>query len=111
MIGVYPPGKSDCTLMSSGRRVIVFDTPEMATQFLPLLGNGRVAHWGADGESVSFAPLSETDTNRAVVLTGYDPYNAPNGRSESPIREWRHHLMWSHWWSDCGQEISSCPTS
>lgn len=93
--------------MSSNGRVIVFDTREVAKNFLPMLGGGRPTTWKADGESCYWLPVEKNALSRACVVTGYDPYDAPAGipgiRSEAHGMEWRCHIMWSHWYSDCGQ--------
>lgn len=96
-IGIYPPGDSKPSLLSKHNKVIVFDTPQMAKEFLPILGDGRLEHWSPDGESVSFTPILPNGVNRAVILTDYDVYNLPPGtpvRSESRLLEWRHHIHW-----------------
>ncbi len=108
VIGIYPPGKDKPQLMSANGRVLIYDTPEIAKQVLPMLGNGRRALLSADGERVSFIPIDPKSVNRAVVLTGYDPYNLPAGmgfRSEARLQEWRRHIMWSYVFFDRGQMV------
>lgn len=106
VIGVYAPGSQKPTLMSANQRVIVFDTPQIAKQIMPLLGNGRICHLSKDNETATFSPLDPQGVNRAVVLTGYDPYDLPPGapvRSETRLQEWKRHVMWSAVFSDTGQ--------
>jgi hypothetical protein len=108
VIGVYHAGESKPSLLSGNGRVIIFDTPQMAIDFLPLLGRGRLTRWSDGGETASWLPLEREGINRASVLTGYDPYNLPPGApvpSESPIREWRNHVHWMHWYADCGGNL------
>ena len=105
VIGIYLTGENRPSLMSAKGRVIVFDTPQMAIEFMPLLGGGRITRWSEDGETAFWSPLDLRGVNRAAVLTGYDPYHLPPGAptpSESLIRGWRHHVHWAQWWADCG---------
>ncbi len=76
-------------LMSDGGRVIVFDTAEVAWNWLPLLGSGRP--YRADSRSLSlwFLEVSSTAPNRARVVTPYRPdENQP----------WTRHVIWTEWW-------------
>ncbi len=103
VIAVYVSGSDKCAILNSFidgvHKIFLFDTVHDARDFLPLLGDGRVTNWGADGESACWFPLSPTGYNRAVILTGYDPYNAPSHikgiRSEAKSMSWKHHVMWS----------------
>ena len=108
-VGIYLPGSDRPTLMSANGRVIVFDTPEVARHFLPLLGGGRPGCWDTEEETICFAPIDRDGVNRACILTGYDPYNLPPGlpvRSETRQKEWRRHVHWAHWWTDCGGNLT-----
>ena len=79
VIGIYHAAEDRPSLMSSDGRVIVFDTPQMAVEFLPLLGGGRITQWSADGETACWSPVEPQGVNRASVLTNYDPYDMPPG--------------------------------
>ena len=117
VMGIYLPGQTKPQIMSAKGKVILFDTREVAINFAPKLADGRIDFWEADGETVSFAPLDPKGVNRACVLTGYDPFDAPIGlniqsadgkrvykiHSEARGREWKHHVMFSHVFFDCGQ--------
>lgn len=99
VIGIYRPGQSQPSLMSHHGRVIVFDTPEMARNYLPQLGGGRPTRW-KDRDTAYWLPLQPKGVNRAVVLTDYDVYNLPPGapiRSETRGRDWQRHVIWSQW--------------
>jgi hypothetical protein len=107
-VGIYLAGEDRPTLMSANGRVIVFDTPVVARNFLPVLGAGRHDVWDLASERVWFTPIDPRGVNRAVILTDYDPYNLPPGlpiRSEVRHREWRNHVHYSAWWRDIGQMV------
>ncbi len=77
-------------LMSSGGRVIVFDTAAVAWEWLPLLGQGRQYAADARARTITFLEISRTLPNRARVISPYRPdENQP----------WRRHQIWSAWWS------------
>lgn len=117
VIGIFPPGGNAPQIMSVRGKIVVFDTPDIARQWMPRLGNGRVSGWDVGGDTVCFTPLDTRGVNRACVLTDYDPYQAPAGlsipradgggvyriRSETHGREWKHHIIWSLALTDCGQ--------
>src|SRR2546429_5680584 len=88
-VAVYSPRSRQWELMSSGRRVIVFDSAETAWNWLPLLGGGRP--YGSDARSLSlwFLELSTTAPNRARIVTPYQP-----GENQP----WKRHLIWTEWW-------------
>lgn len=97
VIGIYPPGQDTPSLLAKNGQVLIFDTPAMARQFAPLLGEGRLEFWSDDREEVFFSPVLPNGVNRAVILTGYDVYNLPPGlpvRSEARGRDWKHHIHW-----------------
>src|SRR5438128_5587066 len=95
VIGVWFRGEEHPTLLSSNDRIIVFDTPQMARDFTHRLGGGRRTMWASEDDA--FWPvLTPTGVNRAVILWNYDPYDAPHGRSESRLHEWKHHIIWVH---------------
>lgn len=105
-IGIYLAGKDRPTLMTANGKVILFDTPGVAKDFLPIVGGGRLPSLSADGEEVCFLPIDPDGVNRACVLTGYDPYNLPPGlpiRSETRGLDWRSHIHWAAWWRDPAQ--------
>ena len=105
-LGIYKAGQNKPSLLSVNGRVVVFDTPEMAKNVVPVLGEDRPCTFSADGESAYFLPLDPNGVNRVVVLTDYDPYNLPSGlpmRSETRLTEWKGHVMWHLVFADCGQ--------
>jgi len=102
VIGVWFRGEEHPTLLSANDRIIVFDTPQMARDFMPRLGGGRPTCW-KDADSAYWPILTKTGINRAVVLWNYDPYNAPNGRAESRLHEWQHHIIWQMALANMGQ--------
>jgi hypothetical protein len=108
VIAIYPPGALHPSLLSKNNKVIVFDTPAMAREFLPILGEGRICYFSGDGESVTFAPVDPKGVNRASVLTHYDVYNLPPGtpvRSETKGREWKRHIHYGQaMFEDAGQK-------
>ncbi|HZO90530.1 MAG TPA: hypothetical protein VFB38_19540 [Chthonomonadaceae bacterium] len=99
-VAVVNPVTGRWELMSSGGRVIVFDTAQMAWEWLPLLGQGRL--YRADRRTLSlwFLEVSSALPNRARVVCPYRPEEA---------QPWRRHLIWSEWWSDCGQPKEPVP--
>jgi hypothetical protein len=106
-VGLYLVGENNPIVMMTNGKVVLFDTKVIAQQFMPQLGAGRLADWSADGEYLFFHPLKAQGFNKACVITAWDPYNLPAGmpdhiRSETPGREWRCHIMWSHAFTDCG---------
>ena len=88
-IAVHSPLSGRWELMSDGGRVIVFDTMEVAWNWLPLLGGGRPYRADARSRSLCFLELSRTAPNRARVVWPYDP------GEKAP---WRSHVIWSEWW-------------
>ena len=90
---VFSPRSESWELMSCGGRVIVFDTAEVAWNWLPLLGSGRP--YRADSRSLSlwFLEVSSTAPNRARVVTPYEP---------GERQPWRRHVIWSEWWKTGG---------
>ena len=98
-IGIYEYGKSHPTRMSSNNRVIVFDTPRQAFQFMPQLGEGRITRWKLNNEEAYWLPMEPGKVNRACILTGYDVYNLPPGmRSETKMMAWRYHVPFAEWY-------------
>ena len=93
-VAVLSPITGRWELMSSGGRVIVFDTARVAWEWLPLLGQGR--RYAADSRAMrlSFQEVSARLPNQARVVCPYRPDE--NGA-------WKRHVMWSEWWTDCGQ--------
>jgi hypothetical protein len=94
-VAVVHPVSGAWELMSSGGRVIVFDTAQMAWEWLPLLGQGRVALLHERERSVTFSEVSRFLPNRARVVCPYTPGEPP---------PWKRHLIWSEWWTDCEPE-------
>ncbi|HXG23700.1 MAG TPA: hypothetical protein VNJ09_04025 [Chthonomonadales bacterium] len=88
-IAVFSPRTQRWELMSDGGRVIVFDTAEVAWNWLPLLGSGRPYVSDVRRMSLCFLEISSVAPNRARVVTPYRPdENHP----------WRRHVIWSEWW-------------
>jgi len=83
-------------------RLVTFDTLQIAQDFLPLLGGGRLYSQDVARETFTFSPISRKSFNRAVIYTGYDPYDVPNGfrtkgvYSEGHGQDWKHHVYWGH---------------
>ena len=105
-VGIYVPGTDRMTLMASSGKIILFDTPALAGDFLPLLGEGRVTRWLPGGETAYWLPTLKGKISRAAVVTNYDPYHLPGGMaipSEAKGKEWKRHIMWSYVFTDCGQ--------
>lgn len=88
-IRVVNPRTGRWELMSSGGRVIVFDTAELAWNWLPLLGGGRPYSADARLRSLTFLEISSTAPNRAAVVSPYAPGEAT---------PWKQHVIWSEWW-------------
>jgi hypothetical protein len=110
-VAVYPTGSRSAQILSVGGRVVLFDTLEIARNFLPQLGTGRHTLWSGDGETAFWPELDAQGISRADVVTGYDPYQLPGGMprgiaSETRGREWRCHVMWSHVFTDCGGNLA-----
>jgi hypothetical protein len=106
-IGIYQPGQTKPSLMSVKGRIVVFDHPSQAADYLPLLGGGRVTQW-VDGENVFWLPLDPRGTNRACILTDYDPHSLPPGMpvpSETRGKEWKGHVHAAYVFHDCGQMV------
>ena len=80
----------------------MFDTPQMARDYAPRLGGGRQAFWPSS-DDIMWYELNSTGINRAVILWDYDPYDAPHGRSESRLHEWKNHIMWQNAFANLGQ--------
>jgi hypothetical protein len=88
-IRVVNPRTGRWELMSSGGRIIVFDTAELAWNWLPLLGSGRPYISDARSLSLCFLEVSASAPNRAAVVSPYAPGEAA---------PWRRHVIWSEWW-------------
>jgi hypothetical protein len=94
-IEVVCPFSGRWELMSSGGRVVVFDSAGIAGEVLPLLGGGRRSVLDADGRGVTFAEISLVCPNRARVVSPYVPGEAV---------PWRRHVIWSEWLGAGGGE-------
>lgn len=88
-VAVHSPLSGRWELMSDGGRVIVFDTPRVAWEWLPLLGGGRPFAADARRLALCFTEVSVTAPNRACVVWPYEPGEAV---------PWRRHVIWSEWW-------------
>lgn len=109
VVGVVHAGKTDPSVLSVKGKVVVFDTPEIARNFIPRLGNGRITRW-KDADTCYWLEIDPNGIGTAVVLTDYDVYDVPARmeipiagnkgirliHSESRLREWRHHIMWNY---------------
>lgn len=89
-VAVVSPVTGAWELMSSGGRVIVFDTAQVAWEWLPLLGQGRPYTADARNLRLTFQEVSATLPNRAQVISPYRPDEAP---------PWKRHLIWSEWFT------------
>jgi hypothetical protein len=103
VVGVfYPHAPDSVQLVAIDGKVLVWSTVEEARNVAPRLGAGRLEHWSADRETICWTPLYRQGFNRASILTGYDPYDVPNGFrrmgiwSEAEGREWRSHILWTN---------------
>ncbi|HZP80716.1 MAG TPA: hypothetical protein VFB21_03680 [Chthonomonadaceae bacterium] len=93
-VAVVSPVTGQWELMSHAGRVIVFDTAQAAWEWLPLLGQGRLYSADRGTLSLAFLEVSAALPNRARVVCPYYPGEA---------QPWRKHVIWSEWWTDCGQ--------
>lgn len=105
-----PWGKTTMSLLSVGGKIVLFDTMQIAREFLPILGQGRMSHWSPDGETLVFTPVDPNSMNKVVLIRDYDPYNLPaqmpHGiRSETKSMQWRSHIMFTHAFLDVGQHV------
>jgi len=92
---VVSPVSGCWELMSSGGRIVIFDTAQVAWEWLPLLGQGRLYTADEQAGSIRFHELSGVLPNRARVVSPYRP--------DEPF-PWRSHVIWSDWWSDLGHD-------
>ncbi|WP_395089299.1 hypothetical protein [Armatimonas sp.] len=104
----YPWGKTSASLLAVSGKIVLFDTKQIAREFLPILGQGRASSWSADGETLVFTPVDPKGINRCALVTQYDPYDLPAQmpnaiRSETRLMPWRSHIMFTHAFLDCGQ--------
>jgi hypothetical protein len=88
-VRVVNPRNGRWELMSSGGRVIVFDTAELAWNWLPLLGGGRPYTADARSLCLCFLEISSAAPNRAAVVSNYTP---------GETAPWQRHIIWSEWW-------------
>ncbi len=99
-IAVFSPLSQRWERMSDRGRVIVFDNAEVAWNWLPLLGGGRLYVADARSKTICFVELSSAAPNMAYV-------EAPYRTGES--FPWKRHVIWSEWWrgrepGEIGQE-------
>ena len=83
---VRSPISGKWELMSSGGKIIVFDTAAVALEWLPLLGQGRRCHTDVARATVWFEEISTTLPNIAKVVSPYSP------EERTP---WKRHLIWT----------------
>lgn len=104
VVGVYWAHSPDsCRILSVDGKIVIFDTPEMASDFLERLSGGRNTFYNSDREIAVYSPINPNGYNRASVLTGYDPYDVPYNvknavgvNSEAKNLDWRWHIHWSN---------------
>src|ERR1051326_4352417 len=89
-VSVFSPVTQRWELMSDGGRVIVFDTAEVAWNWLPLLGGGGPYSADLRALTLCFAEISRMAPNRARVVSPYRP---------DEKQPWKHHVIWSEWWN------------
>ncbi len=94
-IAVFSPFSRRWELMSDRGRVIVFDSAEVAWNWLPLLGGGRPYVADARSRTICFVELSAIAPNMAYVEAPY--------RTGEPL-PWRRHVIWSEWWRGGGRD-------
>lgn len=92
-VAVFSPITGRWELMSDGGRVIVFDSAQVAWEWLPMLGSGRPHVADARSHSVTFLEVSAVAPNRARVICPYEP---------GEPTPWRRHVIWSEWWGGEG---------
>ena len=83
---VVSPVSGQWELMSVKGRVVVFDTAQMAWEWLPTLGQGRISSSDEKRLSVSFLELSAFLPNRARVVTPY---------ALGEATPWKRHVIWT----------------
>ncbi len=87
---VLSPISGNWELMSSGGKVIVFDTERVAWEWMPMLGQGRICREDEAKKQISFLELSRELPNCARVISPYVP---------GERQPWKAHQIWSEWWS------------
>ena len=92
-VAVLSPVSGRWELMSSGGRVVVFDTATVAWEWLPMLGKGRLYREEAARLRICFLELARDLPNMAEVVSPYDP------GERTP---WERHIIWSDWWGGEG---------
>lgn len=115
IICIYPPGQSDPTPITVNGKLVIFDHAEQARNYIYLFGNSRETVFDTL-DSVHWTPLKFDQPNRALIVTEYDPYNAPANwdatkhdgtkyriRSETHGMEWKHHIHAAYVFEECGQ--------
>lgn len=85
-VAVVSPVSGKWELMSVGRRVVVFDTAQMAWEWLPTLGQGRICHADERNLAVTFLEVSRVLPNRAQVISPYVP---------DETMPWKRHVIWT----------------
>lgn len=96
-IAVYHFGEDTPKLLSVKNRVVIFDTAEIARNWIPKLGKGRPTHW-LDADVVWWHIEPGEEINRAFICTDYDVYNVPPNHpvpSETRQMDWKHHIIWN----------------
>lgn len=89
------------SLLANKGRVVVFDTPAIAKEFVRRLGQGRRTYWKRDEETAFWRPYLLDAFNEASVIVDYDPYELPPNSpvpQESMLRSWQHHILWNILW-------------
>jgi hypothetical protein len=101
-VALYLVGKSEPVWLHHEGKIVVFDQRINAQDCLELLAEGRDTVWFNRNEECAYQPIDPRPgkTNRAVIVTGYDPYHLPAGHavaSETRGKEWHRHIHWGHW--------------
>ncbi len=83
---VLSPVSGQWELMTVHGRVVVFDTAQMAWEWLPTLGQGRVSSSNERERSMAFLEISCLLPNRARVVSSY---------ALGEAIPWKRHVIWT----------------
>ena len=95
-------GESDpsegVSLFAVGGKVLVFDSPVHAQDFMQRFACDRLPSWSADMETCWYTPWLADHVNKLVLIRDYDPYNLPAChpvQSETHLKSWKYHItLW-----------------
>lgn len=101
-VALYLVGKSEPVWLHHEGKIVVFDQRINAQDVLEWMSEGRDTIWFNNNEECAYQPIDPRPgkVNRAVIVTGYDPYHLPAQHavlSETRGKEWRRHIHWGHW--------------